>query len=272
MKLNSYRDLILRIWILVSSFVLVMVIFAASTTEATTTTTITTTKPIQRSLSPLDLSLMEALMNETSSSGGGSGGGDHDHHAKMRLEILTDFIYKYILPILVTIGLVGNSLTIIILSKEHELNSLYDPGCSFRENLRLQYIKHSVCGNGGHDLSSGCINSIGSPTLTEAVTNAQYRKSTKLEGRSKSARSGGKRPASVYNTQFSSTNYFIFSLAVSDLIYNIVLALVWITKSGYMNILNRDYLCQSSVAVTYICSFLSAAFTTLFTFQVGFKS
>lgn len=63
---------------------------------------------------------------------------------KTRLEEFRDFIYRYILPIMVTIGIVGNTLTIIILSKEHELNALYDPSCTFQENLRLQYIKQSV--------------------------------------------------------------------------------------------------------------------------------
>ena len=160
---------------------------------------------------------------------------------------------------MVTIGLIGNSLTIIILIKEHELNSIYDPACSFRENLQLQYIKRSVSSNVAHDHTTNM--SIGSPTFTDPTL--QTRKNhNRLESRK------SKRPASVYNTQFSSTNYFIFSLGVSDLIYNIILAFVWITKNDYINILNRDYLCQSSVAVTYICSFLSAAFTTLFTFQV----
>lgn len=75
------------------------------------------------------------------------------------------------------------------------------------------------------------------------------------------------RKHSVYNTQFSSNKYFIFSLAVSDLAWNLVLALVWLTMNEIANVLNRNWLCQASVAITYICSFLSAAFTMLFTFQ-----
>lgn len=68
------------------------------------------------------------------------------------------------------------------------------------------------------------------------------------------------------SNQFTSTNYFIFSLAISDLIYNFILACVWITRLG-LNILNINYICQISIFISYICSFLSAAFTTLFTFQ-----
>jgi len=55
-------------------------------------------------------------------------------------------------------------------------------------------------------------------------------------------------------------------LAISDLIYNAILLCVWITRTGF-NILNIRYICELSIALSYICSFLSAAFTTCFTFQ-----
>lgn len=221
----------------------------------------------------------------------------HEQTVKPHLEVLKDFIYKYILPMIVGIGLVGNSLTIIILSKEHELNALYDSSRTFRENLRLQLAKRSSSSSkstvvaaatttppaanvDAHSPAAAAVTTSALSAATAAtVTTAAaavgmadsvatyHRKSAALAA-SNNNNTSRKQKKSVYNTQFSSTNYFIFSLAVSDLIYNVVLALVWITKNDLMNILDRDYLCQSSVAVTYICSFLSAAFTTLFTFQV----
>lgn len=118
------------------------------------------------------------------------------------------------------------------------------PSTTFAPNATVAFLNNN--NNNGHKLHQP------SRKNTEIINNNSRK---------------NKKPSS-YNTQFSSTNYFIFSLAVSDLIYNFFLALVVITKNDIMNILDREYFCEISVCITYICSFLSAAFTTLFTFQV----
>jgi hypothetical protein len=120
------------------------------------------------------------------------------------------------------------------------------PSTTFAPNATVAFLNNNNNNNNGHKLHQP------SRKNTEIINNNSRK---------------NKKPSS-YNTQFSSTNYFIFSLAVSDLIYNFFLALVVITKNDIMNILDREYFCEISVCITYICSFLSAAFTTLFTFQV----
>jgi hypothetical protein len=202
-------------------------------------------------------------------------------HAASKIDGLTKFVEQYALPIIVSVGLIGNILTIIILSKEKDLTSLYDINASFKENLKQNYLKRTstsapnspenslvmynneMTGGGGR---GGGGESMRKPSpVSEAATKRQQFLRAKLK--SKMLTTGKFNMTSKYSSQFSSTNYFIFSLAVSDLVYNFVLALMWLTTNDIINVLNRDYVCQISVMTTYVCSFLSAAFTTLFTFQ-----
>lgn len=71
-------------------------------------------------------------------------GEDDNAEMKKRLEMIKDFINKYILPIIVGVGVIGNTITIIILIKENELNSIYNSSKSFRHNLHFQYAKRSA--------------------------------------------------------------------------------------------------------------------------------
>lgn len=209
-------------------------------------------------------------------------------------DIISDFVQKYAMPIIVTVGLIGNILTLIILSKERYLNLLYDVNLSFKENLKNNYLKRTSTltanvlnnndgqstatfrnnnNNNNHnqgnmlspDYAPPSFSTSGAAT-TSGVASAKRKQFLKARLKKKlQTTSRYNKPS--YANQFSSTNYFIFSLAVSDLIYNIVLALAWVTETEIYNFLHRNYLCQISVMLTYICSFLSAAFTTLFTFQ-----
>lgn len=149
---------------------------------------------------------------------------------KQKLESLRDIVNVYYLPLIVSVGIIGNTLTLIILTFENKLSLIYDINSTFRQNLKMYYDR-SMSKNQNYQ-----------NTLFN-----NYKKSHKT-------------------SHFASSNYFIVFLAISDLIYNFILACVWITRLG-LNILNIKYICQFSVMISYICSFLSAAFTTLFTFQ-----
>jgi hypothetical protein len=128
------------------------------------------------------------------------------------------------------------------LSKEQALNSLYDAQCSFRENLHIQYIKK---------MASAVDTSCSEPPSSSAISgqnNYQLRKEQHIlrqqNNRSKVTTddytyTNMRKKKSQYNSQFSSTNYFIFSLAVSDLIYNLILALVWVTRNTSLNVLGK---------------------------------
>lgn len=159
-----------------------------------------------------------------------------------RLEHVRDLIALYYLPTIVIIGLIGNTLTIIILSKEKTLLKLHESKKTIANLDKYSSNYQSV-----NQLNTNK-NSIKSHTQI----NLQMRKKAFTP----------KKPSN----QFSSSNYFIFCLAVSDLMYNFVLLLVWISRVSY-NLVHIKYICQVTIAITYICSFLSAAFTTLFTFQ-----
>ena len=155
-----------------------------------------------------------------------------DDILRKKIEAFRNMVYLYYLPIIVLIGIIGNSLTLVILFFEKKLLSLYDVTKPFKANIE----------------SSLNTNNNNNNKQTNGVKN-------------------NKRMVSISSgVQFSSSNYFIASLAVSDLIYNVILLCVWITRIGF-NVLNIRYICEISVALSYICSFLSAAFTTCFTFQ-----
>ncbi|CAF0715581.1 unnamed protein product, partial [Brachionus calyciflorus] len=145
---------------------------------------------------------------------------------KQRLESLRDIVNLYYLPLIVSIGLIGNILTLLIFTFENNLATIYDSSLSFRKNLEILYQKQ---------------------ISKQENQFKNYNKPKKI-------------------VHLAASNYFIVFLAISDLIYNFILACVWITRLG-LNILNIKYICQISVMISYICSFLSAAFTTLFTFQ-----
>ena len=144
-----------------------------------------------------------------------------EEEIRKKIEVFRNMVYLYYLPLIVLIGIIGNSITLVILSFEKKLLSIYDVTKSFKANIEA------------------------SLNINNVVKNIKRH-------------SGG--------VQFSSSNYFIASLAISDLIYNLILLCLWITRMGF-NILNIRYICEISIALSYICSFLSAAFTTMFTFQ-----
>lgn len=52
---------------------------------------------------------------------------------KKKLEYLRDLVNLYYLPIIVSIGLIGNTLTIIILSQENKLSNFYDANETFKK-------------------------------------------------------------------------------------------------------------------------------------------
>lgn len=144
-----------------------------------------------------------------------------EENLKEKLESLRDIINFYYLPLIVSIGIIGNLLSILIFTFEQKLASFNDQNMSLVQNL-------------------------------EKLCEKNPRKRNRI--------------SKLFKIQMHSSNYFICFLAISDLVYNIILACVWITKIGF-NILDRKYICQLSVMISYICSFLSAAFTIMFTFQ-----
>lgn len=164
---------------------------------------------------------------------------------QQRLEHIRNLVSLYYLPTIVIIGLIGNTLTIIILSKEKSLLRLHDSSKSLRDNFEKFSSQYNSVNHINQFHSKNSIKS-------QTQINLQTRRKTFT-------------PKKATN-QFSSSNYFIFCLAFSDLMYNFVLLLVWISRIGY-NLVHLKYICQLTIAITYICSFLSAAFTTLFTFQ-----
>jgi hypothetical protein len=69
------------------------------------------------------------------------------------------------------------------------------------------------------------------------------------------------------NQQFRRTRFFLISLAASDTIYLFVLLCHWFDKVDIYNVLNRQFVCQVSVYVTYVTSFMSSAIVLAFTVQ-----
>jgi hypothetical protein len=167
-----------------------------------------------------------------------------DDDLKEKLQRIGKLVTLLYLPIIVSIGLIGNTLTIIILSTENKIMKFYNTNDSFIQNYRN--MKSNTNNNDNNNSETLNLNR----RLLLKQNNSKF-KSIKLNK----------------NNQFSSTNYFIFALAVSDLVWNFILLLVWITEAGFYNIVNKNYVCQISIAISYICSFLSASFTLLFTFQ-----
>jgi hypothetical protein len=208
-----------------------------------------------------------------------------DDILEKHLNSLASKLNKYYLPLIAFVGLIGNTLTIIILSKENKLLRLSQSTKSIKNHLTEEYSKaapirernsFNAKNNENHVMiieSSRCSQKRDSENKESSKRDSQ--KSLRVPSVSRQARLStkniylGKLNNGLNSTSqsFSSTNYFIFSLAVSDLLYNIILALLWITENHKINILHINYICQVSIAVSYICSFLSSAFTTLFTFQ-----
>ena len=165
---------------------------------------------------------------------------EEENSLKLKLENFRNLINTFYFPLIVTIGLIGNTLIIIILRKENKLMEWHD---------RHELIRKKRS-NLNKELEQ---NDLQQPLAGKSRPNNQFS-------------ANNKRKASV-SPGFSSTNYFLFGLAISDLIYNFILALLYLTRIGVYDILNMNYVCQTTIAITYICSFLSAAFTMLFTFQ-----
>ena len=157
---------------------------------------------------------------------------------------LRDISNYYYLPMIVTIGIVGNILTIIILVKEKQLSNLVESNRLLKTNssIAFRYKRKET------------IESTSIVAETSKILNHNERKMTLLNQNFR------------YKSQFSSTSYFILSLAMSDLVYNIILAFVYLSHMG-IHLVHANFICQASIFISYICSFLSASFTTLFTFQ-----
>ncbi len=193
---------------------------------------------------------------------------------QQKLDIIRQLIFLYYLPTIVIIGLIGNTLTIIILSKEKSLLKLYDSNKTIKDNFKnfSNQYHPSEC-NLTNQARSTTFNSVNNLNQIISIGNStndfnckNQRNSIKSHNRiNNQARKKTFTPRKV-NNHFSSSNYFIFCVAISDLMYNVVLLLVWISGVG-INLVHIKYVCQITIAITYICSFLSAAFTTLFTYQ-----
>jgi hypothetical protein len=149
---------------------------------------------------------------------------NHDS-LRVKIEIFRNLLYLYYLPLIVLVGIIGNSMTLLIVSLEKKLLLMYDSTKTFNQNMQASLSANNHQSKGGKSIKRN-----------------------------------------LAGVHFSTSNYFIGFLSISDLIYNIILMLVWITRVGF-NILNTRYICEVSIALSYICSFLSAAFTTMFTFQ-----
>ena len=171
------------------------------------------------------------------------------------LDELEDIFNVYYLPTIVIIGIIGNLLTIIILSQENNLLQLYSSHYAAQTAKRNDTLI---------DRRNDTLIDRKNDTLIEPSKKSILAKSASMKDILNAALSQEKKK--INRQRFSPTNYFIFSLAISDLFYNLILLLVWITNMN-VNMLNHNYVCQLSIFITYICSFLSAAFTTLFTFQ-----
>ena len=166
---------------------------------------------------------------------------------KEKIQKISKLVTIFYLPIVVTIGLIGNTLTLIILSSESKLAKCFNQNDSFIQNFRNMNSNYNLqsrvkSSNMSIDAKLHCRQQL----LSQKFTNYLPKK---------------------HHSQFLSTNYFIFALAVSDLAWNFILLLVWITEAGLYNVVNNNYICQVSIVISYVCSFLSAAFTLLFTFQ-----
>jgi hypothetical protein len=67
--------------------------------------------------------------------------------------------------------------------------------------------------------------------------------------------------------QFRRARFFLISLAISDSIYLIILLCYWLEEMRIYNILNRNIICQTTVYITYVASFMSSAIVLAFTVQ-----
>ncbi len=171
---------------------------------------------------------------------------------KEKIQQIAQMATLWYLPAIVSIGLIGNTMTLIILSYENKLTQSINPKDSFTEMFRS--MKKRFTDDPG-DKSSTCNNN----SVVNANSDAKSFIMNPTNNKINRSR--------FNNHPFSSASYFICALATSDLIYNFVLALVWISRAGLYDVVNINYVCQITICITYICGFLSAVFTLLFTFQ-----
>ncbi len=69
------------------------------------------------------------------------------------------------------------------------------------------------------------------------------------------------------NQQYRRSRFFLISLAISDSVYLLVLLCYWLEEMGIYNILKRNVICQTTVYITYVASFMSSAIVLAFTVQ-----
>lgn len=178
-----------------------------------------------------------------------------DEDLKKKLQKIAGMVTLWYLPIIVSIGIIGNTLTLIILSTENKLQNIVNSQESFLQkfrNMKYNFANSNIIS--AMDVNKIKSTSTASRCDTRLIANRNVTnfKISQLKPR---------------DQNFSSSSYFIFALASSDLIYNSILALVWISRAELYDVVNINYVCQISIAISYICGFLSAAFTLLFTFQ-----
>ncbi len=176
---------------------------------------------------------------------------------KEKLQAIAQLVTLWYLPIIVSIGILGNTLTLIILVTEKKLASVLNPNDSFIKKFR--HMKQRSDSQTLARRQSTMSKSSQLFTTTGNISTIDINRARNLTQQYKGHK--------FNNQNFSSANYFIFALASSDLVYNLILALVWISRANLYDVVNINYVCQITICVSYICSFLSAAFTLIFTFQ-----
>jgi hypothetical protein len=72
-------------------------------------------------------------------------------------------------------------------------------------------------------------------------------------------------------SHYKRTKFYLICLSISDLVYLSVLFFVWLDAEDFSNILNKNYVCQFSVYLTYISGFMSANLIIVFTTQRFFS-
>ncbi len=172
---------------------------------------------------------------------------------KEKLQAIANLVTLWYLPIIVSIGILGNTLTLIILLTEKKLAKILNPNDSFLKKFYQMKNQDKMT-------LARRSSTISKSSQLFAATNFSIIENNR-------AKSQQFQSHTFHNKNFSSANYFIFALASSDLVYNLILALVWISRANLYDVVNINYVCQITICISYICSFLSAAFTLLFTFQ-----
>lgn len=182
----------------------------------------------------------------------------NEDELKEKIQQIVHMVTLWYLPIIVCIGLIGNTLTLIILSCENKLTKAINPKDSFLTKFRSMRNRFEV------DQENQPVALVGqhnNTNLSNFSGHSDARSYLLYQNKNKINRS------KFTNHNFSSANYFIFALATSDLIYNFILSLVWISRANLYDVVNINYICQITICISYMCGFLSAVFTLLFTFQ-----